>query len=211
MKTILFDLDGTLIDSTQAILEGFEVAYATFNQPVPSAYQVTSLIGYPLESMFAQLGVPQEHVLEYVKAYKAHYKIISKQQTTLLPFAKEAILSAHKIANLGIVTTKTAQYSQDLLEHLGIMQYFNVLIGRESVEHPKPHPEPILKAIEALEARIESTWMIGDTILDLVAAQKAGVHGVGVLCGYGQKKELLKHTKILFPNAKEAITMIASL
>ena len=205
--TILFDLDGTLIDSTDAILEGFEVAYETFGELTPDSQEIKSLIGYPLEEMFEKLGC-KGNKWDYVDAYKKHYRIISRSKTTLLPLAEEAIENASKFAKLGIVTTKTASYSEELLEHMGIMKYFDVLIGRESVENPKPHPEPIHKAIKQLDASYESTWMIGDTLLDIHSAKNAGVKSIGVLCGYGKRTDLEKEANYIANNAFDAIKLI---
>lgn len=209
-KTILFDLDGTLIDSTDAIVEGFNVAYKHFGLTSPKDEKITALIGYPLDVMFDKLGVSGD-VWEYVNAYKEHYRIISREKTTLLPYAKEAIIKASSYAKLGIVTTKTALYSQELLEHMEVMKYFDILIGRESVQNPKPHPEPILKAMEFFSSKEENTWMIGDTILDLESAKNAKVKSIGVLCGYGIKNELQKYTSNLAQNALEAVEIIENL
>ena len=211
MKTILFDLDGTLIDSTEAILESFGVAFETFGIQIPSDMHIKKLIGYPLDIMFVKLGVEPSLASDYVNAYKEHYRLISRKKTTLLPLAQEAIKEASKIATLGIVTTKTARYSEELLEHLGVMHYFQVLIGRESVTHPKPHPEPIHKAIHALNATCDKTWMIGDTPLDLIAAKEAGVQGIGVLCGYSSIDELKLHTSEIFHDSLDAVRMIANI
>jgi len=112
--TILFDLDGTLIDSTEAILEGFEVAFKAFNKEVDFD-KVKRLIGLPLDEMMRRLGVEEELVWDYVEKYKLHYRKISKQKTKLLPVAKDAIITASSFARLGIVTTKTARYSKDIL------------------------------------------------------------------------------------------------
>ncbi len=207
MKSILFDLDGTLIDSTDAIVEGFEVAYDSFGEIPPHKEEIVKLIGYPLDIMFQNLGV-RGNVWNYVDAYKQHYRIISRAKTSLLPLAKEAIIEASRHATLGVVTTKTARYSEELLEHMGIMQYFKVLIGRESVENPKPHPEPIFKAMDILGSIPSKTWMIGDTILDLDSANKAGIKSVGVLCGYGKRNELQKYTKNIVNDAYEAVYFI---
>jgi len=206
-KTLLFDLDGTLIDSTDAIVESFCVAYEKFSLTPPSKNNITALIGYPLDIMFQKLGVKGD-VWDYVKAYKEHYRLISREKTILLPYAKEAIVEASQYARLGIVTTKTSRYSQELLEHMDVMQYFEVLIGREDVTNPKPHPEAIFKAREFFHSEGKNTWMIGDTILDLKAAQEAEIKSVGVLCGYGLEEELQKYTPILTKNSLEAVKVI---
>ncbi len=208
--TILFDLDGTLIDSTDAILEGFEVAYRAHGESVPSSDTIKSLIGYPLDIMFTKLGC-KGNVWSYVDAYKKHYRIISKEKTYLLPKAKDAIELASQFATLGIVTTKTGKYSQELLNHMGIMKYFDVLIGRENVENPKPHSEPIVKAMKSLNSQKNSTWMVGDTILDLKSAKNAEINSVGVTCGYGEKIELQKYTNYVLSSTYLAVKLIESL
>ena len=208
---ILFDLDGTLIDSTDAIVESFNMAFERFGKTSPACKEIVSLIGYPLDIMFERLGVKQESVWEYVDAYKAHYRVISRSGTTLLPLAKEAVEEAYNFATLGIVTTKTARYSRELLEHLGIMKYFEVLIGRENVQNPKPHAEPILKALDELNAKKDSSWMIGDTKLDLESAKNAQVNSIAVTCGYGKEKELRNYTNYVVSSTYEAIKLIKSL
>jgi len=208
--TILFDLDGTLIDSTEAILDGFEVAFKTFNLPPRSEEEIKALIGYPLDVMFERLNAPKELNEKLVTAYKLHYRKISTQKTKLLPFALEAIEEASKIATLGIVTTKTAKYSKELMEHFGVMDKFEVLIGREDVTHPKPHPEPILKAIHKLNSQKEKTFMIGDTCLDILSATSAEVTPIAVYSGYATKEELEKCATIIKKDALEAVEWIES-
>ena len=207
---ILFDLDGTLIDSTEAILESFHHALGVhrYGAEVTDS-MITSQIGHPLDVMFAGVGIPDKLVEAHVNSYKLYYREISCLKTVLLPNAREAIEEAAKIATLGIVTTKTGQYSRELMEHFGVMDYFKVLIGREHVENPKPHPEPVLKALEMLQGAKASTWMIGDTRLDIEASKRAGIESVAVTSGYDNMEQLLTLTDIIEPDALSAVRFIA--
>ncbi len=202
---ILFDLDGTLIESTEAILESFHHSFKIHNFPAPKDEDIKALIGYPLDEMYASLGVDKEEIWDYVATYKEYYRVISTQKTELLPYAKEAIEKASKIATLAIVTTKTGKYSKVLLEYFNLMQYFDVLIGREHVQNPKPHAEPILNALKELNSQDPDIWMIGDTKLDLISAKNAGVNSIGVLSGYDDLETLKKFSDIVFSDALEAV------
>lgn len=207
---ILFDLDGTLIDSTEAILESFHHSCKTHNYLNPSDMEIKALIGYPLDVMFLEVGVGEDVVWDFVTTYKEHYREISTQKTTLLKYAKEAVLLADGFAELGIVTTKTGEYSKILMEHFGIMEKFKVLIGREHVEHPKPDAEPILKALKYFDTNDKDIWMIGDTKLDLLSARNAGVESIGVLSGYDDEITLKKFTNVIFNDALEAVKWLKS-
>ncbi len=208
---ILFDLDGTLIDSTEAILESFAVAFRTFDAPVPDEEDIKAEIGHPLDVMFETLGVEVSKVDAHVQAYKMHYRKISCAKTVLLPGAREAVQLASQHAVLGVVTTKTAKYSIELLEHMGLMTYFGVLVGREDVKYPKPHPEPILKAISKLQTDKSKYWMIGDTPMDILAAKAANINSVAVTCGYADEALLLTYTDNVSKTALEAVKFITLL
>jgi len=207
---ILFDLDGTLIDSTEAILESFHNSFDVHNATHPSDEAIKALIGYPLDIMYGELKVEEEKIWEYVSTYKEHYREISRQKTKLLHNAREAVELAASFAEIGIVTTKTGKYSQVIMEHFGLMDHFKVLIGREHVQNPKPDAEPIQKALLAFDIRDTNIWMIGDTKLDLISAKNAGVNSIGVLSGYDPKEVLEQHTNVIFEDALEAMKWLKS-
>jgi len=208
-KIILFDLDGTLIDSTEAILESFQKAYEVFGKEVPASDDINSLIGLPLEMMFVKLGVDEAESLDYAKAYKEHYKTIHTEKTVLLPDVREALELAENHGRLGVVTTKTSEYSRILLEHFGIMKHFDILIGREDVTNPKPDPEPVERAMNALGYHYgKVTYMIGDTMADIMAAEKADIASIGVLCGYGNKDDLEEYADFVVKDAYQAVRLI---
>ncbi|WP_299548039.1 HAD family hydrolase [uncultured Helicobacter sp.] len=208
---ILFDLDGTLIDSTEAVYEGFCVAFKHFQKTIPTFESVTSQIGHTLNTMFGTLGITDDEIPQFINVYKEHYRKICNAKTTLLPNAKEAILQAHSFAKLGVVTTKTGQYSKMLLENMGVAKYFTCIIGRENVINPKPSAEPILKALESF-APISKThiYMIGDTPLDIQAANNAGIQSIAVTTGYASLKTLKQYTSNIKDNALKAVLSIKS-
>jgi len=201
---ILFDLDGTLIDSTDAIVSTFHHSFKVHNTPLPKDEDIMALIGYPLDIMYAELGINEDRIWDFVATYKEEYRKISTIKTELLPNAIEAIKKASEFARLGIVTTKTGKYSKELMEHFDLMQYFEVLIGREDVEKPKPDAEPILKALESFNTTGKEIWMIGDTKLDLISAKNANINSIAVLCGYGDEITLKKFTNVILNDAHEA-------
>lgn len=210
-KIILFDLDGTLIDSTNAIISTFNHSFKELNYDFKGNDEdIKSLIGYPLDIMYKELGVDEEKVWDFVDAYKNRYRVISKEQTTLLENAYEALSLASQFARVSVVTTKTRAYTMPLLEHFDIEKFFEIVTGRENVQNPKPHPEPILITLEQMnyDKDLHDVWMIGDTKLDLIAANEANVNSVGVLCGYGEKEELLQYTKYVKNNSLDAVNFI---
>jgi len=207
--TILFDLDGTVIDSTEAILESFHNSFDVYKLSHPGDEEIKALIGHPLDHMYIDLGVEEVLVWEMVKTYKEHYAKIYKEKTILLEYAVESIRLAQEVARLGVVTTKTGTYSRDLLDHFGLMSAFEVLIGREDVVEPKPSAEPINKAMDLMHSDKSRTWMIGDTRLDIASANNAGIQSVAVTSGYDTKEELSTLTHRIENNVLEAVKYIS--
>lgn len=211
---ILFDLDGTLIDSTDAIVSTFYHSFEKMNFDFKGNDEdIKELIGYPLDIMYENLGVPRIRAFDFVDAYKERYKIISKAQTLLLEDAIEALELAKTFARLSVVTTKTGAYTLPLLEHMNILNYFEHITGREHVQNPKPHPEPILRTLSLMNINPQESniWMIGDTKLDLIAANSANIFSVAVLCGYGKENDLKQYTPHITQNSLEAVQLIQNI
>ncbi|EAI9046291.1 HAD family hydrolase [Campylobacter jejuni] len=210
-KTILFDLDGTLIDSTDAILNSFQGAFKALGLTSKNNEEIKNLIGYPLEQMFRMLYPDKVNLSkEFVLAYREIYAQIYLEQTTLLPKAKEALELGSEIAELGIVTTKGGKFTPILLDYLRVKKFFKTLITLEDVTNPKPSSEPIILALKGLNKTQENAYMIGDTILDIQAAISANITPLALTCGYGNENELKAHSMV-FLNAYEAVNYIARL
>ncbi|MBZ7931931.1 MULTISPECIES: HAD family hydrolase [Campylobacter] len=209
--TILFDLDGTLIDSTNAILNSFKDALKILNLDIKEDIKIKNLIGYPLKNMFTMLYPDYFNLIdEFVKIYRECYSKIYLEQTTLLPKVDQALHLAYNFADLGIVTTKGGTFTPILLESLNIKKFFKTLITLDDVKNPKPDAEPILLALNRLNKTQENAYMIGDTILDIQASLAANITPIALSCGYGDEDELKKYSQI-FPNAYEAIIYILNI
>lgn len=208
-KNILFDLDGTLIDSTEAILKSFDESFKYFKLKKVEHDFLKALIGYSLEDIFLKSAVDTKIIKDIVRLYKKEYKKIFLQSTTLLPGAKEAIKEAASFADICVVTTKGRENSQLILEKLKVLKYFKFVIGREDVSKPKPDPEGIELALFKLKANKNSSFMIGDTALDIKAAKSAGIHPIGLSCGYDL--DIHKQEVNIFFDANKAVFYIKSL
>jgi phosphoglycolate phosphatase len=213
-KIILFDLDGTLIESTNAIISTFHHSFKELDFVFKGSDEdIKSLIGYPLDIMYKELGIEDDLINDFVSSYKNRYRVISKEQTTLLDNAFEAVQLATQIARVSVVTTKTRMYTMPLLEHFNIAHFFEIVTGRENVQNPKPHPEPILTTLEQMNynQNLHEVWMIGDTKLDLIAANSANINSIGVLCGYGEEIELREYTNFIESDALSAVNFLKNL
>lgn len=208
-KTLLFDLDGTLIDGTSAILDAFKVALDDTLRF--DSKKIQAMIGYPLEVMFANLGFNEEEIKLRIEKYRQCYEKIYLAQTTLLPSVKEALLLASSFADLAVVTTKSSLFSKNTLHHLGVLHFFRTVVGKDDVREAKPSAEPILKALKLINKGKENAFMVGDTSLDIKAALNAGISCVALSCGYEELQSLQKHNVVIKASAFEAVEYIKGL
>lgn len=206
-KVLLFDLDGTLIDSTQAILESFINASLFFGYNFKGREEeIARLIGHPLREMFIQMGLPKEQIEECVKLYRSNYERIYLEKTILLPKVKDSFKTLPSSYLLGVVTSKSSFFSKKILENLGMLDYFFVVVGIDDVKEPKPSAEPILRALEGIEYDKSRVYMIGDTFFDMQAARNADVVGIGVQGKYD--KNLKEYTDFVFEDMQQALDYI---
>lgn len=218
---IFFDLDGTLIDSTKPIVSSLKLALNDIGIE-SSEEKIKSLIGKSLEEMFGNLGVKEEQVKQIVISYKQYYKNLYKEQTTLLPYAKEAIKLANKHAKVGLVTTKSHVFAKAILNDFDVLKYFDVIVGGDEVNKCKPNPEPILKALSILAKKqntlskdelkaifeFDKIFMIGDTLNDTLAAKEAGINALVTLFEYTQAKDFENQCDLIFNTPLECVEYI---
>jgi len=179
---VLFDLDGTLVDSAAAILGSFHHATETvLRRRFPDEQILAQVGGSNLADQMALLD--RDRVDELIRVYREHN---DPQYAELACF--DGVLDAlapldGEGRRLGVVSAKWRRTVERVFEGVGIGRYFDVVVGSDDTERHKPDPEPVLKALELLEARPEDAAYVGDSPFDVAAARAAGVFAVAV--GWG--------------------------
>ena len=189
IRAIIFDLDGTFIDSTEAIVESFNYTFDVLERSRPPREAVVSSIGHTLEDQFTQLLDHDPH--DCARIYREHYKTIACDQTDLLPGAEACLRRFIKAGlKIGFATSKKLQYAEMIIDHLGVLRHFASRIGPDEVSHPKPHPEAVLISLDALGVNPGEAFFIGDTDFDVKAANAAHVRCLCVTTGYSTRAQL---------------------
>lgn len=179
INTLLFDLDGTLINTNDLIIESF---MHTLEHYFPGRFtrkDVLAFIGPPLRDTFEKLDKDriEEMVAKYRKFNHEQHDILVKEFETVYETVKTLHDKGYK---LGIVTTKIRDTVNMGLKLTKLDSFFDVIVTLDDVEHAKPHPEPIFKALEQLDAKPEEAMMVGDNVHDIDAGKNAGTKTVGV-------------------------------
>lgn len=189
-RTILFDLDGTLVDSYEAIHESLSFAMAEKGL-VPLSYaEVRRMVGRGLEVLVGE-AMGEENVEDGVRLFRQRYRTIFLGKTRLLPGAREALGRLHGAGRrLAVCSNKPGYFSTDILAHLGVGHCFGAVLGPEHTSRPKPDPEMLHLALERLAASPREALYVGDMPMDVDVARAAGVAVAVVPTGSASREEL---------------------
>lgn len=183
-KYVLFDNDGTLVDTYDAIMESMHYALNTvLGHDLPTEH-IASKVGIPLVEQMRQFADDPSQVDGLVKTYRAHNeRDLSSRIGTFEGL--DAALAQLKDAGyrLGVVTSKRRLVALDGLVHFGYDQYFDLVNGVEASTAHKPDPEPLINAAKALCVYPDQCVYVGDSPFDMRAAKSAGMHAVAVTWG----------------------------
>lgn len=177
MDTVLFDFDGTIIDTNRIIREGLNhFARQTLERSL-TGEEMHALYGRPLEEQMAFLDPVNPEDL--TMAFRAWYGKMHDRMTGAFPGIPGLIRRLHADGvRLGIVTNNSREGTRMGLEHLGLVPYFPVVVTCDDVQHRKPAPDGIHLALDALGSAREDAIFVGDSANDLLAARQAGVASV---------------------------------
>ncbi|MEH7125045.1 pyrophosphatase PpaX [Bacillus sp. JJ1532] len=179
VNTILFDLDGTLIDTNELIISSFLHVLGSYYPDRYKREDVLPFMGPTLRETFE--SVNPEKVEEMIEAYKdfniTNHDLLVKEFPGVFETIRTLKEAGYKI---GIVTTKGMITVKMGLALTKLDQFFDVVVALDHVQNPKPDPEPILKALEQLQANPEEAMMVGDNSHDILGGKNAGTQTVGV-------------------------------
>lgn len=192
--TVLLDLDGTIIDTNELIIASIQHVWQERYGVELAREEIIPQMGRTLEQQF-QAFSGLEDVTDMIAAYRKFNYAAHDDYVRPFPYVLEVIqeLRAGGV-KVGAVTTKMRASTMRSLAYCGgLDKLMDVIVTVDDVQHPKPHPEPVLKAIEALGSDPQRTLMVGDSPFDIQAANTAGAVSVAVSWSLKGEDELCKY------------------
>lgn len=189
-KTILFDLDGTLTDSGEGIINCALYALSHFGIPLPDRETLRVFVGPPLHDSFVRFGVPREDAERAVSIYRSRYNPIGKYENTPYPGIRGLLERLREDGHkLYVATSKPEAMSIDILEHFDLAKYFTLICGA-SLDTSRSRKDAVIAWLLEQIGNQEDIIMVGDTAYDVTGAKAHGIPTIGVSWGYGKIRDM---------------------
>ncbi len=205
IKLIIFDLDGTLVDSAPDITNALNYASGPYGFEQLTVERTTSLVGEGVTRLIEKLvGQKAEGLKDVVlKRFLEYYSEHLTDFTVPYPGVRETLkmLGEYRKA---VLSNKREDLSRGLLENLGLSGYFDIIWGSDSVSEKKPSPAPVLEMLKKISCGADEAVMVGDSNYDIEAGRAAGVRTVAVSYGY-RDISLLREADFIIDNMRELI------
>lgn len=178
IKTVLFDLDGTLIDTNELINESFRHTFKKYNYTFTEE-EIRDFNGPPLRDTFVNLN--NDLAEEMIQTYREHNLANHEAYVKAFPNVEKTIKALLDMdIKIGIVSAKMRPGVELGLEVVGLAKYFETIVTIDEVKNPKPHPESVFLAMKELKAKPAATIVVGDNFHDIEAGRDAGTQTAGV-------------------------------
>lgn len=189
-KMILFDLDGTLTDSGEGIINCAILALERLGYPIPSREALRAFVGPPLHESFIKHGVPVEKAEEAVAIYRSRYIPVGAYENTPYPGVRKMLETLKEEGHtLYVATSKPEGMSIDILKHFDLAHYFERICGA-TMDTSRTNKEAVIEYLIQENGRTDNMVMVGDTKFDVIGAKAHGIPCIGVSWGYGTVQEL---------------------
>lgn len=191
IKHVCFDLDGTLVDSRDTILESTKAALDQLSINYKIDEEIfTNMIGKHFVDIFEELNIEVPDFEKFITIYKAFY-FDFMDSSYLYPGVQQTLkyLNENHI-KVSLLTTKVQDQAEKIIDHFNLRPSFNYLMGRRDGLTHKPSPEPLIFICNELKIKTSETLMVGDTELDIQCGISAGAKTCGALYGYRTEEQL---------------------
>lgn len=189
-KSIIFDLDGTLTDSGEGIINCASLALEHFGITPPDRETMRQFVGPPLVDSFVKFGVPVEKAEEAVAIYRSRYIPIGKYENIPYPgiyeLLERLLEQGHK---LYVATSKPEGMSMDILDHFDLAKYFTLICGA-SLDTSRSTKDAVIGYLLEKTGDPGAAVMVGDTAFDVMGAKMHGIPTIGVAWGYGEVEDM---------------------
>ena len=201
-KAVLFDLDGTLIDSASDLTVAVDRMLSALSLPKAGFERVSSWIGNGAQKLIERAltfavsessasGSSKDLYLEARSIFDRVYSECCARATGLYPGAEELLLWCREVdLPLALITNKPEQFTHQILSSLSLAQYFQVVVGGDTLEERKPSSLPLTFSANQLGVDLDDCWMVGDSRSDVVAGRSAGCSVIGMTYGYNHGRSV---------------------
>ena len=191
-KVILFDLDGTLTDSGEGIINCATLALEHFGLPVPSREEMEVFVGPPLDQTFIKFGIPEEKAQEAVDVFRSRYLVVGKFENTPYPGIHQLLKKLKEHGHrLYVATSKPEITAIEVLEKFELAEYFELICGA-TFDSGRVHKADVIAYLLNQIDDPQNLWMVGDTEFDVLGAAVHNIPTIGVAWGYGKVADMEK-------------------
>jgi len=209
VKALLLDLDGTLVDSSEALKEAGKAGFIAIGLPNAHDEKIPFEVArrleqdLPIDDLFSRFRVAKEVEERFLPAYLTAYYSAVTLKSKPFPQAKRTLQTLAQRFPLALITLRYVVREQilDELNHLGLAKFFRAVVTTLDVEKPKPFPDALLVAAKKLRVPIRDCAIVGDSIIDIQAGKAAGAKTIAVLTGLFSRAELEAQTPDLVIDA----------
>lgn len=191
-KTILFDLDGTLTDSGEGIINCATLALEHFGLPVPSREEMGVFVGPPLDQTFVKFGVPEDKTQEAIDVFRSRYLVVGKFENSPYPgigkLLEKLKAQGHR---LFVATSKPETTAVEILQKFELAPYFEIICGA-TFDTGRVHKADVIAYLLEKIGNWEDILMVGDTEFDVLGAAVHNIPTIGVSWGYGKVADMEK-------------------
>lgn len=210
-KSILFDLDGTLTDSGEGIINCVILALNHFHLPVPDREALRVFVGPPLHKTFLDFGVLPEQVEEAVRVFRSRYTTVGKFENFPYPGIPELLATLQQHGHkLYVATSKPEVTAKEILDKFELTRYFTLICGA-SLDTNRLEKAEVIEYLLQQVGSLENTIMVGDTAFDVTGAAHHGIPTIGVSWGYGQVQDMVQAGAIaIADDTKQLLQLLES-